>query len=67
MAGKAKHRFSVYERGTDRPIIIYGLARECAEAMGITEASFWKALNKQGHGDPIMKYEIFKDDFEEDE
>lgn len=65
MSGKPTRRYSVYERGTDRPIVIYGLTHECAEAMGISVDSFYKAVHRQRHGEPIKKYEIFEDDFEE--
>ena len=34
-------RYSVYDRRTDQPVIIYATARECAAAMGLTEMSFY--------------------------
>ena len=37
----AKH-YSVYERTTDKPIVIYGTPEECAKALGITRDSFCK-------------------------
>lgn len=36
--------YTVYDNRTDLPIIIDGEARECAEAMGMTLASFYSAV-----------------------
>ncbi len=57
--------YSVYERGTDRPIIIHGTPAECAAALGITRDSFYKSIQLTKSGSPRKKYEIFKDDPEE--
>jgi hypothetical protein len=59
-------RYSVYERGTDRPIIIYGTAVECAEALGISRDGFFKLLWRQRHSNTPKSIEIFEDDDEED-
>ena len=55
------NRYSVYERGTDRPIVIDGTAKECAAALGITRGSFYKQLNRTHQGKPPQSYEIFED------
>ncbi len=57
----AKH-YSVYETKTDKPVIIYGTSDECAKAMGITRASFYKKLNRQRLGEKVGKCEIFEDE-----
>ena len=59
--------YSVYERPTDRPIVIYGTARECAEALGITRESFYKQLIREKRGVPPKSYEIFEDGPESEE
>ena len=59
------NRYSVYERGTDRPIIIAGTAKECVAALGIETASFYKQTYRTRRGLPPQKYEIFTDDPEE--
>lgn len=61
-----KNRYSVYERGTDTPIYIYGTADECAAALGVTRDGFYKLLWRQRHGNPPRGIEIFEDIDEED-
>lgn len=60
------NRYSVYERGTDRPFFIAGTAAECAEALGITLQSFYKQVQRSRRGHPPQKYEIFIDEDEEE-
>lgn len=55
------NRYSVYERGTDRPICIHGTSDECAKALGICRNTFYRQLNRQHNGQPPKKYEIFED------
>ena len=58
----AKH-YSVYERTTDKPIVIYGTPEECAKALGITRDSFYSKVAKARNGTrPTRKYEIFEDE-----
>ena len=58
----AKH-YSVYERATDKPIVIYGTPEECAKALGITRDSFYSKVAKARSGTrPSRKYEIFEDE-----
>lgn len=56
-------RYSVYDRRTDQPVIIYATARECAAAMGLTEVSFYSVYSRQkNNGKVSMKWEIFEDE-----
>ena len=58
----AKH-YSVYERKTDKPIVIYGTPTECAKALGITRSSFYCKIARQRSGmHQPQKYEIFEDE-----
>lgn len=52
------HRYSVYERGTDRPIAIWRSAEKCAEVMGLKLNSFYKQILRAQEGRPHKKYEI---------
>lgn len=58
-------RYSVYERGTDRPICIYCTGEECAKALGIALHSFYKLLWRQRYHDVPKGVEIFEDTDEE--
>ena len=58
----AKH-YSIYERATDKPIVIYGTPQECADALGITRDSFYSKIAKERSGKrKSNKYEIFEDE-----
>lgn len=58
----AKH-YSVYERATDRPVVIFGTSDECARALGITRGSFYSKIAKERSGmHRSRKYEIFEDE-----
>lgn len=61
--------YSVYERGTDRPIFIHGTPAQCAEAMGVPVETFYHYLTRIRKGLPNapQKYEIIKDDFDEED
>ena len=52
------NRYSIYETGTDRPIMIWGTAQECAAALGISPASLYKQIVRTRKGQPPLKYEI---------
>ena len=54
--------YSVYESGTDKPIVIHGTSDECAKALDITRDSFYSKIAKQRQGKKPMKYEIFEDE-----
>ncbi len=61
-------RYSVYDRRTDQPVIIYATARERAAAMGLTEMSFYSVYSRQkNNGKVSMKWEIFEDEKEEND
>ena len=61
--GAMAKRYSVYDRRTDQPVIIYATARECAAAMGLTEVSFYSVYSRQkNNGKVSMKWEIFEDE-----
>lgn len=57
-----RNRYSVYETGTDRPIKIWGTARECADAMGITYKSFYSYVSRTRAGKPYKGVEIIQHD-----
>ena len=62
------NRYSVYERGTDRPICIHGTSDECAKALGIERRTFYSyiARARRGKIGAPTKYEIFEDEDDED-
>lgn len=61
------NRYSVYDRRTDRPVVIHARSKECAKALGIDVRSFYKKIQRSRHGRPPKRYEIFIDENEEDE
>ena len=66
MRGRKINRYSVYERGTDRPIMIHGTADECAAALGVLRRTFYIYIIRQERGDR-MNIEIFRDDPNDEE
>ena len=60
-------RYSVYERGTDRPIIINGTGPQCAAALGLKINAFWQTASMQRRGLRLGKFEIFDDEEDDDE
>ena len=61
-------RYSVYNPGTDMPVIIGGTARECAAAMGVTYASFRTIYSTLKNGQPRSnRWEIYRDEEDLDE
>lgn len=56
----SKYRYSVYETGTDRPIMIWGTAKECAAALGITYDSFLSYVSRARAGRPYKGIEIIE-------
>ena len=66
-----KCTYSVYNPKDDMPIIIGGTVKECAEACGVTVATFKSAASKQRHGKPCSgdkrHYKIFRDEPLEDD
>ena len=61
-----RNRYSVYERGTDRPIMIHGTAEECARALGVARSSFYAYLVRQRKGQP-QQIEIFIEEPDEED
>ena len=60
--------YSVYERGTDRPIFIHGTPAQCAAAMGVDVKTFYTYLVRIRLGKRVpQKIEILKDDFDEED
>ena len=57
-------RYSVYHAKTDVPVMIYGTAQECADAMGISRQTFYKHVQRM-HGGKITssKWAVYEDDF----
>ena len=54
--------YSVYH-ATDRPLIIYATAKECAEAMGITLNSFYRCVMRMREGKIKMrKWTVYEDE-----
>ena len=66
MAPKSLKRYSVYEAGTDRPICIYGTARECAAALSVDLNTFYIYLGRMRRGRPMKGIEIYEDDTDEE-
>lgn len=62
-----KNRYSVYERGTDHPIVIWGSATECATALKMSRDSFYRQVVRTKRGTPPRKYEIIIHDTENEE
>lgn len=66
MKDRCQKRYSVYSAKTDTPLIIYGTARACAEAMGITKNSFYRSLMRTRQGKiNIRKWAVYEDEVEE--
>ena len=63
-------RYSVYRVKDDIPVIIAGTVQHCADACGITYASFKSAASRQRHGRPKngskRNYRIYRDEPEDD-
>ena len=55
---RVRKRYSVYETGTDRPLMIWGTAQECAAALGITYRSFSCYVSRARAGRPHKRCEI---------
>lgn len=56
-------RYSVYQKGTDTPLIIYATARQCAEAMGIKRNSFYRYIVRMRGGKiQLRKWAVYEDE-----
>ena len=59
-------RYSVYHIKTEMPLIIYGTAKECAEAMGVTKNSFFRYIMRIRDGKiQVRKWLIYEDEVDE--
>ena len=63
-------RYSVYRFKDDIPVNIARTVQQCADACGITYASFKSAASRQRHGRPKngskRNYRIYRDEPEDD-
>ena len=49
--GRGPYRhYSVYNRKTDEPIVIYGTSIECAKVMGVTMTTFYIYVTRTRNG-----------------
>ena len=56
-------RYSVYDRRTDKPLVICATSEEVVQALGIKRNSFYIALRRERLGlHRPTKYEIFEDE-----
>ena len=67
MACRPYKFYSVYERGTDMPIIIHATIKECVQQLGITEETFRTYVSHTRRGTRSDKYQIYVDDPEKGE
>lgn len=59
-------KYSIYDRRTDQPVIIYGTAEQCASALGMKVHSFYSLVMRQRKGERVGKCEIFEDEEDDD-
>ena len=61
-------RYSVYHAKTDVPVMIYGTAQECADAMGITRETFYKHVQRMRGGKiQLRKWAVYEDEMGDEE
>lgn len=63
--GSYRRRYSVYERGTDRPLCIYGTTVECAKVLGVAPDTLYTYVCRIRQGHRMRKYDIYIDDEED--
>jgi len=57
-------RYSVYRKGTDLPVVVYGTAQQCARAMGIKINTFYHYVNRIREGKrDLKKFDVYEDNF----
>ena len=66
MGKSTRYRYSVYYTKTEMPLVIYGTAKECAAAMGITKCAFHKYLSRGGKH-KTRKWMVYRDEMYEGE
>ena len=63
-----RHRYTVYNKHTDMPVMIYATPIECAEAMGITRNSFYRYICRLRSGEHNFRdWVIYQEEIEEDD
>lgn len=67
MAMTFSNRYSVYDRETEIPLIIYASAPECAKAMGVTLSAFHAYATRTTHNRNHGKWLVYKDEVDDDE
>lgn len=61
-----RHRYSVYHKETDQPLILYGTSKACAKAMGIRLNSFYRYICRMRGGKvKLRKWAVYEDEVEE--
>ena len=61
-----RRKYSVYYNKTDKPLIIYANAHECAAAMGISLNSFYRNVMRLRQGKlKYHKWDIYEDETED--
>lgn len=67
MACKFHKMYSVYHVKTDKPLIIYATAKECAKAMGIELKSFYRYIVRMRSGTTqLKKWAVYEDEPEDE-
>ena len=60
-------RYSMYDRKTDMPLLLYATAKECAEFMKVDQKTFYHTICRQRSGVHVYKkYEIFEDEVDDE-
>lgn len=66
MARSPYKHYSVYEHGTDRPIVIHGTVDECLKATNLTPQTFYSYVSKTKIGTANRRYDVYVDDEDEE-
>jgi hypothetical protein len=65
---RCKNRYSVYCKKTDMPVVVYGTAKECAEAIGVSVRSFYRYISRIREGKiRSRKWDVYEDGESEEE
>ena len=67
MAKRQYKHYSVYNRKTDLPVIIYGKTSECLRILGVSRTTFYCYVAHTKNGTRKCKYEIFVDEENDDD
>lgn len=67
MGRRFDHRYSVYDRKTEMPVMIYATSKECAEAMGVTLHTFYRYIHWERTGKGHQgKWAVFEDEVDDE-